>query len=382
MTPVSFLNLRLGHDELQAELHEAYRRVLDSGTYILGEEVEAFEEEFARYCDAEHCVGVANGLEALYLILRAYDIHEGDDVIVPSNTYIATWLAISHTGARPVPVEPDEETFNLSPCFLEPAITPATRAVIAVHLYGHPADMDAINEVARRYNLIVIEDAAQAHGALYKGRRVGSLGDAAGFSFYPSKNLGAIGDAGAVVTNDANIANRVRMLRNYGSHTKYYHDVKGYNSRLDELQAAFLRVKLRKLDEWNKKRSHIAQLYLSGLRPLASVTLPCVRGWASPVWHLFVIRHPHRDFLRTHLDEAGIETLIHYPVPPHRSKAYASVWGKAYQLPVADALASEVLSLPIGPHLSRESAERVLDVFEELTEACCAGSKPVTGPLP
>ncbi len=359
---VPFLDLRAPYLELEEELDAAYRRVMGSGWYVLGREVEAFEEEFAAYCEAEHCVGVANGLDALHLILRACGIGEGDEVIVPSNTYIATWLAVSYAGATPVPVEPDEGTYNLDPELIEAAITPRTRAVIAVHLYGQPAEMDAINEVAGRHGLKVIEDAAQAHGARYKGRRAGSLGDAAGFSFYPGKNLGAFGDGGAVVTDDAELADRVRVLRNYGSRVKYHNEVKGFNSRLDELQAALLRVKLAKLDEWNARRQTVAARYLEALGEESDLTLPSVPGWAEPVWHLFVVRHPEREALQRHLADMGIGTLVHYPVPPHLSEAYAGEGWLPEDFPVAEALAGDVLSLPMGPHLEPEAAELVAGI--------------------
>jgi dTDP-4-amino-4,6-dideoxygalactose transaminase len=343
--------LKAPYLELKEELDAAYLRVMESGWYVLGREVRAFEEEFAAYCGAEHCVGVGNGLEALHLILRAYGIGDGDEVIVPSHTYIATWLAVSYAGARPVPVEPDERTYNVDPELVEAAITPRTRAIMPVHLYGQPADMDPINEIAGRHGLNVIEDAAQAHGAGYKGRRAGTLGDAAGFSFYPGKNLGALGDGGAVVTNSEELANRVRMLRNYGSQVKYHSEVKGFNSRLDELQAALLRVKLARLDEWNARRKALAAQYAEALRDVPDLTLPFEPEWAEPVWHLFVVRHPRRDGLREHLAGAGIGTLIHYPIPPHLSDAYADEGRAAGYFPTTETLAKEVLSLPMGPHL-------------------------------
>ncbi len=273
---VPFLNIKAQNVELKAELEAAYTRVMDSGWYILGKEVEAFEAEFASYCGVKYCVGVGNGLEALHLILRAYGIGEGDEVIVPANTYIATWLAVSYAGATPAPVEPDEKTFNINPELIEKAITKKTKAILPVHLYGQCADMDAINEIAKRRGIKVIEDAAQAHGALYKGRKAGSLGHAAGFSFYPGKNLGAIGDAGAVTTNDGELAEKIRLLRNYGSKVKYYNEVKGFNSRLDEMQAAFLRVKLKRLDEWNSRRMQIAKRYFEALKECAGLGLPYV----------------------------------------------------------------------------------------------------------
>jgi dTDP-4-amino-4,6-dideoxygalactose transaminase len=358
---VPFLDLKALYLELKEELDVAYQRVMYSGWYVLGREVKTFEEEFASYCQVKHCIGVGNGLEALHLTLRAYGIGEGDEVIVPANTYIATWLAVSYAGARPVPVEPDGRTYNLDPDLIETAITPRTRAVIAVHLYGQPADMHPINEIAGKYGLKVIEDAAQAHGARYKGRRVGSLGDAAGFSFYPGKNLGAVGDGGAVVTNDAELADKVRVLRNYGSRTKYYNEVKGFNSRLDELQAAILRVKLTKLDEWNSRRAALAAQYSKTLSHAQDFVLPFVPEWAEPVWHLFVVRHPRRDAVQHHLTNSGIGTLIHYPISPHLSGAYAEAGWKLGDFPVTEDMAGEVLSLPMGPHLDRKAVNFVAE---------------------
>lgn len=357
---VPFLELSPTYRELQTELDEAYRRVMNSGWYILGEEVEAFEQEWAAYCGAKYCVGVGNGLDALHLTLRAMGLGSGDEVIVPSNTYIATWLAVSYTGAVPVPVEPDPGTCNIDPSRIETAITARTRAILPVHLYGQPADMDPILAIARKYGLKVLEDAAQAHGARYKGRKAGALGDAAGWSFYPGKNLGAFGDAGAITTDDAAIADRVRVLRNYGSRVKYQNEVQGYNSRLDPLQAAFLRVKLGHLDEWNARRRYLAALYLQGLGGVDGLVLPYVPGYAEPCWHLFVIRHPRRDRLQQHLAQEGIGTLIHYPVPPHRSQAYAALGLKPGAHPLAEQLADTLLSLPMGPHLSHGQALAVI----------------------
>ena len=359
MQTIPFLDLHAPHHELRTELQAAFTRVLDSGWFILGQEVEAFEREFAAYCEAEHCVGVGNGLEALHLILRAYGIGPGAEVIVPANTYIATWLAVSYAGATPVPVEPDARTYTLDPARVEAAITPATRAILPVHLYGQPAAMDQLNALAARYGLKVIEDAAQAHGARYKGRRVGGLGDAAGFSFYPGKNLGALGDGGAVVTNDAELAERVRVLRNYGSRVKYHNEVQGFNSRLDELQAALLRAKLPVLDEWNQRRRAAAARYGDGLAG-CELGLPFVPDWAEPVWHLFVVRHPRRDELQRRLQQAGIGTMIHYPIPPHLQPAYAELGYGAGAFPITEAIHREVLSLPMGPHLTEAQQGRVL----------------------
>lgn len=345
---IPFLDLKTPHFELRTELENAFDRTLNSGWYIHGNECKLFEQEFAAYCEAQHCIGVGNGLDALHLILRAYGIGEGDEVIVPSNTYIATWLAASYAGATPVPVEPDARTYNIDPALIEAAITPRTKAIMAVHLYGQPADMDPINAIAQKHGLKVIEDAAQAHGARYKGRRVGTLGDAAGFSFYPGKNLGAIGDGGAVTTNDAALAQKVRELGNYGSKVKYHNEVKGYNSRLDELQAAFLREKLKVLDAWNEKRKHIAADYLQQLDG-NKLGLPYVPEWANPVWHLFVVRTSRRDALQASLATHGIGTMIHYPIPPHLQPAYAELNIKKGSLPIAEAIHEEVLSLPMGP---------------------------------
>ena len=357
---VPFLDLKAAYTELKDDLDRAYQRVVESGSFILGPEVAAFETEFAEFCEAKYCLGVANGLDALHLILRALEIGAGDEVIVPSNTYIATWLAVSYAGATPVPVEPDERTYNLDPARLEAAITQKTKAIIAVHLYGQPADMDRIKEIAAPYGIKVIEDAAQAHGARYKGKPTGSLGDVAAFSFYPGKNLGALGDGGAVVTNDAALAEELRRLRNYGSRVKYWHEVKGFNSRLDELQAAFLRVKLRRLGEWNERRKQAARYYLQTLEGVPDLQLPFVPEWAEPVWHLFVIRHPQRTALQKCLTDASVGTIIHYPVPPHLQRAYADMERLAGSFPLAERMAQEVLSLPMGPHLSERDAERVV----------------------
>ena len=357
---VPFLDFVAPYQELKNDLDEAYFRFIQSAWYVLGKEVAAFEQDFADYCGVEHCVGVGNGLEALHLILRAYDIGEGGEVIVPSNTYIATWLAVSYAGAKPVPVEPDPRTFNLDPSRIEAAITSRTRAIMPVHLYGQPADMDPIMDLARKHKLKVVEDNAQAQGARYKGRRTGSLGDAAGNSFYPGKNLGAYGDAGAVTTNDAQLAGRVRTLRNYGSKEKYYNEIKGYNSRLDELQAAFLQVKLKKLDEWNERRRTAAARYQAELAGVPGLTLPFVPEWAEPVWHLFVVRNSQRGVLQQKLTDAGIGTLIHYPVPPHLSGAYSDAGWKRGDFPMAEELAETVLSLPMGPHFSREQSSQVV----------------------
>lgn len=354
---VPFLDLKTPHQELQAELDAAFRRVRESGWFITGPELEAFETEFAQYCEVKHCVGVGNGLEALHLLLRAYGIGPGDEVIVPSNTFIATWLAVTQCGATPVPVEPDINTYNINPALIGAAITSRTRAIMPVHLYGQPADMDPINEIATKHGLVVIEDAAQAQGARYKGRRTGSLGHAAGTSFYPGKNLGALGDGGAVLTNDQAIADKVRRLRNYGSDVKYHHDVLGYNSRLDELQAALLRVKLDKLDEWNCRRVEIAKVYIQQLDG-SDFVLPSVPSYVDPVWHLFVVRSAQRDALQARLRACDVDTMIHYPIPPHQQKCYADrAWGR---LPISERLAQEVLSLPMYPSMGADEVAHIV----------------------
>jgi dTDP-3-amino-3,4,6-trideoxy-alpha-D-glucose transaminase len=357
---IPFLELRPNYLELKDELDAAWRRVMDSGWYLLSRELESFEQEYAAYCGAKHCVGVGSGLDALHLGLRAWEIGPGDEVIVPSNTFIATWLAVTLAGATPVPVEPDPKTFNLDPERVAAAITPRTRAIIPVHLYGQPADMDSIIAIAEKHGLKVLEDAAQAQGARYKGRGAGSLGHAAAHSFYPSKNLGAFSDGGAVTTDDAALADKVRALRNYGSKSKYCHERIGINSRLDELQAAFLRVKLAKLNEWNARRKTIAHYYLNQLQRLPELVLPFVPADIEPSWHLFVVRHPRRDELQRHLAEAGVGTLIHYPVPPHLSRAYSDSRQCQGAYPIAEEQSRTVLSLPIGPHLNREAQNHVI----------------------
>lgn len=356
---IAFLDLSAGYRELQTEIDTAVARVLSSGYYIGGPEVEEFEADYASYCGATHAVGVANGLDALHLALRAMDIGPGDEVIVPSNTYIATWLAVSQCGATPVPVEPVEATYNLDPSLIEAAITPRTKVILPVHLYGQPVDLDPIIAIARKYGLRILEDGAQAHGARYKGKRIGAHGDAVTWSFYPGKNLGAMGDGGAVTTDDAEIADRIRVLRNYGSRVKYVNEIQGYNSRLDPLQAAVLRVKLQYLDNWNTRRSIVANQYLEGLSD-TGLTLPHVPEWADPAWHLFVVRHQQRGALQQRLNEAGIGTLIHYPIPPHKQGAYADANFAEDAFPLASCMADEVLSLPIGPQLSEEHATAVI----------------------
>jgi dTDP-4-amino-4,6-dideoxygalactose transaminase len=359
---IPFLDLGAAYAELKAEVETAVLASLRSGWYIGGQEVEAFEHEFAAYTETRHCVGVANGLDALHLALRAMDIGVGDEVIVPTNTFIATWLAVSQCGATPVPVEPLASTCNIDPDLIEAAITPRTRAIIPVHLYGQPADLDPILALARKHGLRVLEDAAQAHGALYKGRRIGGHGDVVSWSFYPGKNLGALGDAGAVTTNDPVIADRIRTLRNYGSRMKYVHEMQGYNSRLDPVQAAALRVKLKVLDAWNERRAKIAARYSAALAG-TSLVLPSVPAWAEPVWHLYVVQSSQRDALQKSLGDAGIGTLIHYPIPPHLQQAYAAAGYIDGCFPVAERLARQVLSLPIGPQLDEPGVEAVISAL-------------------
>jgi dTDP-4-amino-4,6-dideoxygalactose transaminase len=365
---VPFLDLNAQHVELRSELHEAFRRVLESGWFILGAEVEAFEREYARYCEADHCVGVANGLDALHLALLALGVGAGDEVIVPSNTFIASWLAVSQCGATPVPVEPDEATFTMNPELIEPAITAHTKVIMPVHLYGQPADLDPILAVASRHGLKVLEDAAQAHGARYKGQRVGRHGDAVAWSFYPTKNLGALGDGGAVTTDDPAIAERIRLLRNYGSKEKYVHEVRGFNSRLDPLQAAVLRAKLICLDRWNESRRALAGRYLEELAG-TGLGLPFAPDWAEPVWHLFVVRTQARDPLQRRLTQSGIATMIHYPVPPHLQSAYADLGFAEGDFPIAERMAGQLLSLPMGPHVDDRSVRQIVGALRDVTHA-------------
>ena len=366
---IPFLDLKAPDVELKFEIDEAVARVMNSGWFIGGAEVEQFEAEFANYCDAAHAIGVANGLDALHLALLAMGVGPGDEVIVPSNTYIATWLAVSQCGAIPVPVEPDPQTFNINPLGIENAITARTKVILPVHLYGQPADLDPIIAIARRHNLRVLEDAAQAHGARYKGKRIGGHGDAVAWSFYPGKNLGAMGDGGAVTTNDPELADRIQLLRNYGSRVKYINEVKGFNSRLDPLQAAILRVKLKHLDEWNGRRAASALQYQHGLTH-CGLTLPIVPTWASPVWHLYVVRHSNRDLLQAMLNKAGIGTLIHYPIPPHLQDAYRDLGFGEGAFPIAERIHKEVLSLPMFPSMTKIQMTAVIQAISKSTSTC------------
>jgi dTDP-4-amino-4,6-dideoxygalactose transaminase len=360
--PVRFLDLGQAYRELKPELDAAVARVLESGWYLLGQELSAFEVEYAAATGAAHCVGVANGLDALILSLEALEIGAGHEVIVPANTYIATWLAVSAVGATPVPVEPIPGLWNLDPALVEAAITPRTRAILPVHLYGQPAELDPILRLAAARGLTVVEDAAQAHGATYRGRPIGAHGDLVAWSFYPGKNLGAFGDGGAVTTRDPGLADRIRVLRNYGSRVKYRNEVKGKNSRLDEIQAAVLRVKLRCLPAWNARRERVAARYLKALEGLPGLVLPRLAPDRTSAWHLFVVEVEGRDALQARLREQGVETLVHYPVPPHRSQAYEQD-GPWPPLPLTEAAAARILSLPIGPHLSDEEQGRVIEAL-------------------
>lgn len=357
--------------ESDETIRNAHRRivsdVIEAGCYIAGDQLEAFEEAFARYCGARYCVGVANGLDALMLSLMALGIGDGDEVLVPAQTFIATWLAVSRCGARPVPIDQNEATHNIDVSAIENRITARTRAIIVVHLYGQPCDMDAIHQVADQYGLAVIEDAAQAHGARYKGRRVGGLGTIAAFSFYPAKNLGALGDGGAVVCNDSDTAVRLRKLRNYGSIHKYQHELMGVNSRLDELQAAILNYKLGFLDDWNERRRKLANLYLEELKGVRGLRLPHVPEWAEPVWHLFVVSVEHRDHLMRVLTERGISTMMHYPILPGDSEAYRSAGFSSADYPVASRLVKNIVSLPISAFHEETEILQVIEAIHEVS---------------
>ena len=363
---VPFLDIHATYTELRNSMDQAYHRVMDSGWYLLGQELDAFEQEFAVYCGTQDSIGVGNGLDALALILKAFDIGRGDEVIVPAHTFIATWLAVTKVGAQPVPVDVDNMSFNITPERIEEAINPRTKAIIAVHLYGRPSEMNAICEIAKKYKLKVVEDAAQAHGAVYHEKRTGGLGNAAAFSFYPGKNLGAFGDGGAITTNDSSLAERIRYLRNYGAKKKYYHQELGENSRLDELQAAFLRVKLQWLDKWNNKRSQIADYYSEQLSDTPLI-LPHSEPHAKSSWHLYVVRYAERDILQKRLAAAGIDTVIHYPIPPHRQKAYTEFARFAKRLPITAELGGQVLSLPIGPQLTASQVNYVVEQIHDIT---------------
>ena len=369
---IQFTDIQQTHLELQAELTAAFQRVLASNWFIMGDELAAFEKEFAECCGARHAIGVGNGLEAIKLILRAYSIGPGDEVIVPAHTFIATWLAVSEVGATPVPVDADELTYNINVKQIYDAITPKTKAIIVVHLYGQPVEMEHVWQLAKKHKLKVIEDAAQAHGACYRDKPVGTLGDAAAFSFYPVKNLGALGDGGAITTNDDALAEKLRLLHNYGSSKKYVHVVQGNNSRLDELQAAFLRIKLKRLAQWNKHRQQIAAFYLKNLFEFEpEISLPLYPDYLRPVWHQFVIQSERRDELQEYLKWNGIPTMVHYPIPPHLQQAYKNKINKS--LPVAEKIAKRCLSLPVHPALNKaditfiaDSIRKFVDIRDEI----------------
>lgn len=361
---IPFVNFEPMHDELRTEIFNKFEEVYNREWFVLGEEVNKFQEEFAKYCGVKYCVACANGLEALSLILKGYDIGEGDEVIVPSDTYIATALAASYVGAKPVMVEPILDTYNIDPKLIEEKITDKTKAIMVVHLYGQTADMDPINEIAKKYNLKVIEDSAQAHGAMYKGKKTGALGDASGFSFYPSKNLGALGDAGAITTNDEVLAKKVKILANYGSDYRYHNIYKGTNSRLDEIQAGFLRIKLNDLDKWNLNRKKIAEKYMDGIKN-QKITKPYVASYADSIWHLFVIRTENRDEFEKYLNDNGVGTTIHYPVPMHLQEAYKDLNIKEGELPIAEKIANEVISIPMYYGMKEEEIQYVIDVINK-----------------
>lgn len=365
---VPFVSFRPMERELDADLRAAFDRVFARSWYIEGEEDKAFEQAFARYCHADHCVGVGNGLDALFLVLKAWGIGEGDEVIVPSNTYIATALAVTYVGATPVFVEPDIRTFNIDPSKIEAAITAKTKAIMPVHLYGQPCDMDPIMAIAKKYHLHVLEDCAQAHGATYKGQVIGSFGDASGFSFYPGKNLGALGDAGATVTNDKALADKVRALGNYGSDYKYHHIYQGNNSRLDELQAAFLSAKLPHLERMNAERRRIAQMYLDGIKN-PEIILPYVMEDTVPVWHIFGIRCKRRAELERYLNEHGIGTNKHYPIPMHLQECYKDLGFKEGDFPIAEEISATQLSLPMYYGMTDEEVQYVIDMLNAFKTA-------------
>lgn len=361
---IKFLDLKKINERFRGEMDAAAKRVLDSGWYLLGGEVEAFEQEFASYCGVKYCIGVANGLDALNLIIKAYGFDPGDEIIVPANTYIASILAISQNGCTPVLVEPDWNTRLIDVNRIEQAITSRTKAIMVVHLYGRAVEMDKIWDLAKSHNLKIIEDSAQSHGAMYSGRRCGNLGDASGFSFYPGKNLGCLGDGGAVTTNDEELASRIRAIRNYGSDRKYHHIYKGVNSRLDEIQAALLRVKLPHLDDDNRRRAEIAARYCNEIHnPLIELPVDPNRTILQHVWHVFAVTSPKRDALQKYLEDNGIQTNIHYPTPPHKQGAYAEL--SELQLPISERLHREILSIPMGPCLEDSEIDKIIATLND-----------------
>ncbi len=359
---IKFLDLYKINERLRKEINGKITQVLDSGWYLLGEETENFEQNFAKYCGVKHCIGVANGLESLNLIIRGYGFAQGDEIIVPANTYIASILAISENGCTPILVEPDINTYNINPDLIEKKITSKTKAIMVVHLYGQAVQMQKIWALAQKYNLKIIEDSAQAHGAKYQNKRVGSLGDASGFSFYPGKNLGCVGDGGCVTTNDDELAQKIKALRNYGSHKKYHNVFIGMNSRLDEIQAGILDIKLKFLDEDNQKRKEIAKYYRKNIKN-SSIILPNVYAEDAHVWHLFVVRTKQRDNFQKYLLDNEIQTIIHYPIPPHKQECY-KLWNNL-SYPITEEIHKSVLSLPISPVMSDDEMRKVVEVINE-----------------
>ena len=357
---IKFLDLHKINERFRSEIDQRIKTILDKGWYLLGDEDKTFEKHFAEYCGAKHCIGCANGLDALNLIIRAYGFGAGDEIIVPANTYIASILAISENNCTPVLVEPDINTYNINPDLIEEKITSKTKAIMVVHLYGQAVQMDKISAIAKKYDLKVIEDSAQAHGAFYKDKRIGCLGDASGFSFYPGKNLGCLGDGGAVTTNDDELAKKIRAIANYGSDYKYHHIYKGINSRLDEIQAAVLDVKLKYLDDDNAKRREIARYYRENIKN-PQIVLPQAYDEKAHVWHVFVVRTANRDALQKHLEDNDIQTLIHYPTPPHKQAAYREWNNLSY--PITEKIHQEVLSLPISPVMTAEEMKKVAEVI-------------------
>lgn len=359
---IKFLDLYKINERLRKEINGKITQVLDSGWYLLGEETENFEQNFAKYCGVKHCIGVANGLESLNLIIRGYGFAQGDEIIVPANTYIASILAISENGCTPILVEPDINTYNINSDLIERKITSKTKAIMVVHLYGQAVQMQKIWALAQKYNLKIIEDSAQAHGAKYQNKRVGSLGDASGFSFYPGKNLGCVGDGGCVTTNDDELAQKIKALRNYGSHKKYHNVFIGMNSRLDEIQAGILDIKLKFLDEDNQKRKEIAKYYRKNIKN-SSIILPNVYAEDAHVWHLFVVRTKQRDNFQKYLLDNEIQTIIHYPIPPHKQECY-KLWNNL-SYPITEEIHKSVLSLPISPVMSNDEVKKVVEVINE-----------------
>jgi dTDP-3-amino-3,4,6-trideoxy-alpha-D-glucose transaminase len=364
---VPFFNPQPMHDSIGRDLDDAWFATKKAGSFILGDKVAAFEKAFAEYCGATHCLGVANGLDAITLILRGLDLQPDDEVIVPANTFIATWLAVTAAGAKPIPVDCDDTTGNISAAAVEAAVTPRTKAVIAVHLYGCPADIDGLLDVSRRHNFWLIEDAAQAHGAFYQGKRVGSFGIASAFSFYPTKNLGALGDGGAVVSSDEKLVARIRLLRNYGSSKKYQHELAGVNSRLDELQAAFLLAKLPHLDAWNDERRAIASAYDRAVDRCPALHRPLIGNSSKPVWHLYTFRTQFRDAIAQELTAKGVGTMVHYPTPPHLQPAFDSLGYPRGSFPVAEKISEETLSLPIWPGMDPAQIKHVTESVISVT---------------